>query len=470
MYPCAPFQKVRASTYLGYYPELLALYTSLNVALANSHFSFAFATDAAGTDVEGRVSGPDPRFTYGGRHDGARFHFYSARHGLFGYISALCYLVSIGLAYAWLNILAQYHSRQGHTTDPTHRLSRMSFQQWCARAWIGHRFCNDLLFPLFCSIMTADIQAVHRMPAAEMLEYIARSFFSEHYTIRGCVMEVVSALSATLPSAQVHLGVAITQVYPVRHTHRPAQVGIAVATEAGPLHLAPFDHIIFASQTTQTARILQTYMDAWTVAEHDLRTQAHLAHTEQITSALRALQYEESTVVCHSDTSILPADAALWRDLNFVSPSSKEVHAAQITMATHIVRREPRWIVMQTTNPLPWLFPRQDTWISKSTFERFVLTTQGRDTRRQFFQSSVRSPRKKYASRLEESLDRLRLGPLQGQHDKALPGIWVCGSWTYGVPLLEGCVSSARLVAKALLTSEGLSTHKIDEAMQDRLA
>lgn len=34
------------------------------------------------------------------------------------------------------------------------------------------------------------------------------------------------------------------------------------------------------------------------------------------------------------------------------------------------------------------------------------------------------------------------------------PGIWACGSWSPGIPLLEGCVTSSKLVVEALLREE----------------
>lgn len=34
------------------------------------------------------------------------------------------------------------------------------------------------------------------------------------------------------------------------------------------------------------------------------------------------------------------------------------------------------------------------------------------------------------------------------------PGIWACGSWSPGIPLLEGCVTSSKLVVQALLREE----------------
>ncbi len=57
--------------------------------------------------------------------------------------------------------------------------------------------------------------------------------------------------------------------------------------------------------------------------------------------------------------------------------------------------------------------------------------------------------------------DKDRLGPLQGG-GRGGPGMWICGSYAYpGIPLLEGCVVSARLVVEqGIWRSEGIAVKK----------
>ena len=115
-------------------------------------------------------------------------------------------------------------------------------------------------------------------------------------------------------------------------------------------------------------------------------------------------------------------------------------------MATHVIHRSPAQVVMQTTNPLPQLFPAADKTIRQSTFDRFVLTLEGRQAREHFFQRRGK---------------RRALGPLQGSPDGGGGGVWFTGSWSYGVPLLEGCVTSARLVAERILQQHDLDASHI---------
>ena len=56
---------------------------------------------------------------------------------------------------------------------------------------------------------------------------------------------------------------------------------------------------------------------------------------------------------------------------------------------------------------------------------------------------------------------RRTLGPLQGSPDGGGGGVWFTGSWSYGVPLLEGCVTSARLVAERILQQHDLDASHI---------
>lgn len=456
----------------GYYPELLALYRSINIAFQPSRFTFAFATGDESLDVEKRAHGPDPIFLYNGRRNGKRYHMYPKHSSLFGALYSAWYLLTIGISYLLLNFLANYHSKRQHTTDPNHPISKLTFSTWCTQSWISSRFTDDLLFPMFGSIMTTDMDAVQNLPASEVLEYIARTFFSPHFTVHGGVARVVEALCSPIPAEQLHLGVSILDIAPT-DTDRGRCIMIRVKRRSGQVcEFGPFDHVVFASQATQTSSLLRRYQKHL----HDEATASDRARVDRMLAAFESMRYENSTVVCHTDASILPAQHRYWRDLNFVSPHGPHQDAkGQYTMATHIVWRdassEDTPVIMQTTNPLPWLFPAESAWISKSTFERFVLTLRGRDARRNFFQE--RNDQRRYKSRLHESLSRLKLGPLQGRpagENVRDPGIWVNGSWSFGVPLLEGCISSARLVCTELLQSEGFSSAHIQEAWKEDLS
>ena len=83
----------------------------------------------------------------------------------------------------------------GHTQNMEHRIYKRTFGKWCDSIWIHRSFVEELLIPLFCSIMTANVNSVRSMPAAEVLDYVARTFLYDHYTVQGGVSQVVDGLS-----------------------------------------------------------------------------------------------------------------------------------------------------------------------------------------------------------------------------------------------------------------------------------
>ena len=404
-----------------------------------------------------RQHGPDPLLLYDGRRQKRKVHLYPPPAGLVDCVHAWFSFLRIAVSYVLLNMLAMFHSYFQHTTNPHHALAKLTFHAWCQRTCLSRRFTNDLLFPLFASIMTTDLEAVEQLPAAEMLEYIARTFLSLHYTVDGGVQLVVQALAKPMPADHIHLGTTIVDLVPHASEDGVRRVVVRAKTQDGTmLDLAPYDHLVFATQCTQTAQLLSLY-ERHLVPQHD----ADLARCQQVKDALAHMRYEQSTVVCHTDTTLLPADRALWRDLNLVS-ADPNTPPPRYTMATHIVWRgdAASQTVMQTTNPLAWLYPDPDCIIRTSTFERFVLTLAGRDARRAFFRHASG---RRDADAYQNARRHLRLGPLQGRpagkaDTQPLPGIWLTGSWSFGVPLLEGCVSSARLVATSLLEDAGYTT------------
>jgi len=401
----------------AYYPNLVVLYKHLRIGFDPQSFSFSFAhkTD----DAHG---GPVPDFLYRGRRNkGPRcIRRGSMARPLFWVSTVWSYLVMVILA--WLYTVCGYTPH------------RRTFGEWCDSIWMAQSFVDELLYPMFSSIMTADMAAVRAMPTREVLEYVAHTFLYRHYRVRGGVSQVVHALTDHLPADRVRVGATITDVFPV-DTHR---IGLRYKASDGSQAEAVYDHLIFGSQTTQTAIMLQWYHD------HTQPSSRAIFCAQQL-AQLRALHYKKSTVVCHTDTGILPPDEADWRDLNFVTPACKGAHDAY-TMATHVIHRSPAQVVMQTTNPLPQLFPAADKTIRQSTFDRFVLTLEGRQAREHFFQRRGK---------------RRTLGPLQGSPDGGGGGVWFTGSWSYGVPLLEGCVTSARLVAERILQQHDLDASHI---------
>jgi hypothetical protein len=200
---------------------------------------------------------------------------------------------------------------------------------------------------------------------------------------------------------------------------------------------------------------------------------------------LRAFQYRSNVVVNHTDSALLPDVARDRRDLNLIRlappPSASSANVSDtdsdadrdsvrrkepaapcvpstFTMATQILPRPASHCalfpdVYQTTNPI--VPPRKGTILSIARLERAVLTVRSKEALRGL---CTGAPQRWWHLGSWAGGGDADLGPLQGAGaGKGIPGIWICGSYAHvGIPLLEGCVVSARNVVKGLLASEGM--------------
>jgi microfibrillar-associated protein 1 len=104
----------------------------------------------------------------------------------------------------------------------------------------------------------------------------------------------------------------------------------------------------------------------------------------------------------------------------------------------------------QTTNPI--IAPKEETILSVARLERAVLTVEAKEA----LKGLCRERDKRWWQFAEQAGSVL--GPLQGGERGKGPGIWICGSFACGgIPLLEGCVVSARnIVEQGVWKNEGL--------------
>lgn len=138
---------------------------------------------------------------------------------------------------------------------------------------------------------------------------------------------------------------------------------------------------------------------------------------------------------------------------------------ARHTMATHVVSRlrSKGQLLLQTTNPLPGSTPRPQEVLSASRFQRVMTPPKAllsglfdwRPSRRRRRWSGDRGALGErllsiaYAC-MPVSKWEMVAGDLQGGQE-GMPGVWFCGSYSYGIPLLEGCVVGSDLVVESIL-------------------
>lgn len=213
------------------------------------------------------------------------------------------------------------------------------------------------------------------------------------------------------------------------------------------------DHIVFATQADQAARLLSM------LPEHSESTQA-------VISALKRFTYVRTLVVTHTDTSVLPPAHTDRRDLNLAvfAPSSSSISPPPFepsseddlclpstsVQTTHIISHPAASSsrpVFQTTNPIVPIGPSDilsSTWFSRAFVTKRSQAVLGRFL---FHGRKKRRP--------ERTLQGL---PLGAQAMARKGGVWFTGSYLApGIPLLEGCVTSAEGVVYELLRQEGAS-------------
>lgn len=127
-------------------------------------------------------------------------------------------------------------------------------------------------------------------------------------------------------------------------------------------------------------------------------------------------------------------------------------------MATHVLTPPEGYplnlpTIYQTTNPI--IPAREDCVFSVAKLERAVLTVDSKKALNGLYREEGRKWWQ-CAGQADSCLGELQgAGRLTGVIG---PGIWICGSFAHaGIPLLEGCVVSARtVVEQGVCKSEGV--------------
>jgi hypothetical protein len=263
----------------------------------------------------------------------------------------------------------------------------------------------------------------------------------------------VSRLSRHIP--HVHLSSTIISIDVDSSDTSKLSIRTSASTYSG------FSHLIIATQANSGLPLLSSYYSSL----HE-DSSGHRQAVEELMQCLKSFQYRRTVVINHIDDTFMPPDSRDRRDLNLVCEPSQvasEKHGQEgehsltvprsYTMATHVLRRSQSGPpIYQTTNPI--VPPRQDTILSVAVLERAIMTTESKDAL-----SMLSVQNEGWWPFVAPSSS---LGLLQGAgrlRSSSRPGIWVCGSYAHGgIPLLEGCVASARdVVEQGVLRCEGVS-------------
>ncbi|KAI9319092.1 hypothetical protein BX666DRAFT_1423201 [Dichotomocladium elegans] len=446
------FAKYGCFVSLGYYNHLIRLYDHLRIPVLPAKFSFGWYRIQSPSESISAPAEKVASYTTNIAHltySGSRTIGFlesagsssSAEAGFTGYVANIInawyklYIVSI--SYIWLMALALWLRYRGHLYNSKHPVFHMTLGTWFEQNRFHPYFVHEVFVPLFAAVCTNSWKSMLDYPAADILEYMAMGLFQESYVVSGGVRKVVDSLSD--PLDHVHLG---TQIVSIRPSDTPGYVLDLHDAQGNIYH---FHHVVFATQANQASRILHGCLD-----HLDSTVAKHKRLADDIRSSLTILdqfQYDKAIVINHTDDRLLPHDRQAWRSLNFASldtsvrptlPSDNIVpYPHDTTMTTHILNlthsafRDGSTIYMQTTNPCVSPDPAQI--LSKAWFERATVTLASKKA----ILDGLFTPTE------EADTQSLRLGRCQG-----LSGIWFVGSYSWpGIPLLEGCVASAEMVA-----------------------
>ncbi|WVQ86007.1 hypothetical protein IAT38_008175 [Cryptococcus sp. DSM 104549] len=441
----------------GYYPLLLSLYTHLGIPVTSTSYSFSFSSSSDSYFIHSGASGyslpslPRRAFTGPVKLVRAIVTFLGV---------ALCYILLLALAFlSWHDLLPSPLSTPNLTLRQfTSYLAAFLARPitipvigWAPRTPLGgafESFIATIILPLFSAVGTMTSDDVWSLPMEVLLEYVHTTLATAHYHLANgfSSADVARLLAAPvlgqgeeyvrLNTEVVGLEYAVGGGVRVRlRSVNGGSDGEGDGEEEG----LRVDKVVLASQASVARKLLeglQGSLKQWG-EEKERRRVARMS------SALADVLYRETIVINHRDTSVLPARAD-QRDINLFTPSAPTTSSPEpaglsttpyfppstdsiYTMSTQVIPPPPGAPrlapVLQTTNPVVPL--DESLVLSVSRLERALP-----------------------ASNSAQTLESLRAHSLNAL-------VYLAGSYVYpGIPLLEGCVGSAKLAVEAMLEAD----------------
>ncbi|ODO10425.1 hypothetical protein I350_01020 [Cryptococcus amylolentus CBS 6273] len=454
----------------GYYPLLISLYTHLQLPIIPQHYTYSFSSESGTYFIHSGASGwsipslPSKAFT-------GPFNLLRALLNLLGV--AISYLLLVVLSFlAWHDILPSQLSSPDLTVGQftTHLSSflarplRIPFIGWSPKTPLGsafESFMRTIVLPLFSAVGTMTHQDVFNLPVRILLEYIHVTLGTAHYRLgKGLSSGDVTARLVGVVEEQgegyVNVGTEVRGLeYAVGGGVRVKLRRVVANGDGdgggnregrGGVESLRVDKVVLATQASVARPLLEDL-------EANLKTwgeEKERRRVRRMAEALQSVRYRETIVINHRDTSLLPSSPDR-RSINLHLPSSPSsssssssapppaqenegetpfFHASGesvYTMATEVIvppqGSSGGEVVLQTTNPVVPI--AREKVLSVSRLERALA--------------------------LKDPLATLQ--NLQPHSPNAL--IYLAGSYVHpGIPLLEGCVASARKVVEGVLEGD----------------
>jgi predicted NAD/FAD-binding protein len=192
---------------------------------------------------------------------------------------------------------------------------RGTLGQFLDEGGYGHELRQLYLHPMAACIWSTPSAQVNRFPLQTFVTFchnhglLAVTNRPQWRTVAGGGREYVRKIAATLPDVRLNSA--------VRRVVRDAQ-GVAVSTDLG---TERYDHVVMATHTDQSLRILQ-----------------HVSPEER--SVLEAIPYQPNKAVLHTDARLLPRRKRAWAAWNFFSPR-RELTDEPVSLSYLINKLQP---------------------------------------------------------------------------------------------------------------------------------
>ncbi len=302
------------------YPNLVALFETLDVPVVESNMSFGCSI--AGGRMEYGLAGFDALFAQRRNLVDPRF---------------------LGM----LRDILRFNARANAlATDDA-----ISIGEFLRELGTGSWFRDRYLLPLSGAIWSTPVEGMLDFPAQALIRFFRNhnllGYYGQHqwFTVQGGSIEYVRRLQA----AMIGHGVDLRLGTPVAGVRR-GPVGTAVRVTGG--EWEPFDEIVFATHSDVTLRLLS---DA----------------TPEERAALSAVRYQVNHAVLHSDASVMPKRKSCWASWVYVEPAGKRPEKIDLTYWMNslqpIPKDDPLFVTLNSNAPI-----REDLVHDVTTFDHPV--------------------------------------------------------------------------------------------------
>jgi uncharacterized protein len=302
------------------YPNLLALFDELGVALAKSDMSFS--VKAPGASPGGRTlewSGSDLSSVFAQRRNLINPRFWRMLADIVRF-----------------NRITTRLAEQGEDLRPDSPLLQ-PLGDFLRAQGFSDEFRDWYFLPMMGCIWSCPTDQMLAFPVATMVRFchnhglIQITNRPQWYTVAGGARQYVEKIVARIPDARLNT--------PVRQVLRDTQ-GVRVVTDSA---VERFQAVLFACHSDQALALLGGEASA------DER------------EVLGAIRYQPNVAVLHTDTSVLPANARAWAAWNYERSPQASRESAQVCLHYLLNRLQPLPVsqpVVVSLNPQTAIDPR----------------------------------------------------------------------------------------------------------------